>query len=696
MNMTQEVHIGGGRPVQRALILVHGPVSEHVGALLAQRLNGPDQPEPAVAIVKLDEQDGSTEVVSGALRRISQVGVREELSRRGFVLDRLDEIALYVVADLGTSELKSDLARITNQLISLSDRLLGTTLSPLLVLLAPEADDVDALPAMVRAPHPFLRGVVALSPVNEMGLCLPDAEALAETTARLLHALVTTPLRDAPEWLSGRMGLDPAAGMFMSMGIAEWRWDAEAEMARLTAYWLARVFDDWRQAQEDGLTARLDAERLRESLGVEPADLWCKLPGRAPAALPPAFPQPWSLHEQYRPLCQIAPLPPAELVLQLGQASADQIRELAVSLRCQCEQLLDAEPVGGIERLQHLLHSLQQNIEAHLERLDGRRMVEQERVEALKAHHEAQAVALHALLDAWPRPVLQEWMVAGLKPWRWPGLVRRYLEAREAAARLGQIIAEYEQWQWRLSLDDALSEIYEGIMGAGKHLQVQAEEIEEMLASHQGDLERELQAGAGHAWSDASYLARRYARIVEQPAQEAEWAAQIVGGLGRQLAALDDAPLLDLRSAAAERLSRADNSSGEAFGFCDALTMLYPTPEQLLGWWRSLWDDASPLWRYDATEPSTAEATEPSRLDVACSLDAHSLQALALNKHVRWTASAYSGLLLLRLRINQPALNVLGPAGGEEPVVGSSYTDATTGDATNEVDVAKRKTEEVS
>jgi hypothetical protein len=85
---------------------------------------------------------------------------------------------------------------------------------------------------------------------------------------------------------------------------------------------------------------------------------------------------------------------------------------------------------------------------------------------------------------------------------------------------------------------------------------------------------------------------------------EAEAAAEAVGGLGRQLWALDDALLEPLRQFGAERLAGVRQQTA-----VDALYAIFKDAAELRQWWHELWETATPLWRYDEAQlPETARA----------------------------------------------------------------------------------------
>lgn len=655
----QVVYSKDKKVVQRALILSCGALAHDASERLQQQFVRTGSPLEAVAILPLKEKESPADITA-ALRQISQTSVKEKLARQGWQVDRLDEIALYAILDLGDASADCDPGRLVEEAANLAEQNLGAMTAALCLALLPTGaeDERSRLLALLAARASFTRGVLALGLTNEMGLCLPDADALVTQAAHILHTLTMTPLRDGPEWLSERQapGRQDWATV-ASAGLAVWEWSPEWELKELARLWLRQILAAWLEdAPEEPATGAANRWLAAEELETD------KLARRLSAGReqllalpPPAYPQPWHLPRRYQPLCLLAEEIPEKLARELALAQAAVARQASASLQALAAQALDETPVGGIARLEKLLGQIRSRLSAWQERLLEQHERALEENEAWTAGFGPLASEMEAQLAGWPQPVWGDWLRLLAKPWRWPGLAWRYYQMGLLARQLAQAHNERRQWRWRCLTLDAADAVYRQIDEAATKIEEQAEEMGEMLRyigakviGETGDCPPSL---AGRP----DYIAQRLARLADQPSLEAVWAAQLIGGLGRQLSALDDAFVDTLLAQGQRRLAGKGSFSAVA-----ALSLLYPTDEALQSWWKQLWESAAPLWRYDQTEQGESGGAQAAGVALIGGADALRLQRL-LNQtdspEIRWLATADSNLTVLRLRQGRERVN---------------------------------------
>lgn len=673
--------------IQRTVIMTHGDVARQAGAFFQRLLTERCGPEAAVAVVNLEgdkvtatkgcEWQGDKVTVhpvipslTDALTRISPTSLVAQLAQQGYSLDTAHEIALFLLVDI-SPQAGEQVVRWVQEISAVIRSHLGIEAATLLVWLtmAPsESATTDCLVAAEANRHLFSRGILALGPLNESGLRLPEPSALAARCAELLWLLITTPLRTSLEWLNSSDG-DSLLG---SVGCSQWEWDAEAIQHCLETRWLSDVITQWlTSAATPPLTVEIEHWAVDHHLTPE-AIKKCTLTEQEqqpPLSNETAWhaPWPWQLQGMFT---QLSLTDTADHETQTQrQEWADMrleepLRAASQVLRQQVQGLLHHKAVGGIATACQWLTLFNEIVGEWRNQLLLEKEEQETADSALSTLRGELETNLHPLLLEWPPAELFPWIWVACRPWRWPRLVWHYWRLRAMGQQLRlvyhhQAIRRRQQAMMAATLH-ACTELEQIV----RRLYSQTEEIGDMLHCVKraiGDWQVGIQAEAA-LLPIASVL---YSSLVKDSQQEAEMAAAAVGGLGEQLTDLDDKRLLTaLRQVAAAQLVKV-----EAYSAVSIIQRLHPTPEALCQWWQNLWEDASPLWRYDPTSLPEPIRAQETALTCLLGVDAPSLVQTSpglLPPDVRLVESSdLKRLFVLRLRGNLTASAMIRNGDGE-------------------------------
>lgn len=642
------------RNIQRTVLMALGTLAQEIAALLPSRL-GTAGAAMAVIVASNDESlngtRGQEERYPTALREISLARRHQLLARDGWQLDRLDEIAFIVLIDLDEAQAVGQAGTAVATMTSQAEQLLGVSVAALCVAITahPEnpANQVNVA-ALAKPGNPFSRGVMVLGTINELGFCLPGEAELADIVLDLLYTLIATPLRDVPEWLpASPVQLHSSA--LLSMGISTWAWDSNLEREVLALNWVRQALTAWRAKEVVTTPISELVENWFGRQELEPEQLTRRLGASNDAPLIArrlVRPWPWQLSECYKPLCE--PVGPQLNSTRVAAASEEVVTQATEALWAWAVELLDSTPNGGLDLLQRCLVALRLSLSARQDRLTGRQLVQAERETALLAQREEVISQLTAHLAEWPPTTRLRWAGVLARPWRWPGLVVRYWQMQQLAVILEQLNRECAQWRRQQELDDRADEIYVALAGATGRLQCQAEEVADMLTHLQFRLREEAEELLEDAPFSDKYLAGRLAQLTPETVAEATIAASAAGGLGRQLAAIDDSIVEQMRLTGRERLVRAESFSAVA-----ALEALYDTPAKRAAWWEEMMATAAPLWRYDETAQTEQGRLQNPTLTVVAAADVARLReslALADAPGLRWVEMPSDHITVLQLR----------------------------------------------
>jgi hypothetical protein len=637
------------RSFQRALVLTGGALAHQTATYLKRVLAESEGPLEGIGVLPVAGREAGP-ALADALRQISQVSVKESLVQRGWQMDRLEEVALYLILDLSDKSETVDSAGVIETANKVAQQHFGLSVAVLGIALLPESGEEgrSSLAALTAGRSLFDRGLLVLGTTNTMGLCLPDTDALAQQAARILEVLMTTPLRDAPEWLAEQQGAGwDSLPMVASAGLAVWPWSPVEELDILQRYWLKSVVEAWlADAPEE--KGGVYSEKWLATAALEVDQLGQRLSGGREQRLLRSVgmrPQLWRVHETYHALYLLPQQLPQQLYDELVAAQESVVNEVCASLQTTAEEMLTGAPVAGLARLQAFLRRLELFLDDRQERAGIQRETVAERQQAVAGGHRRLASEMERYLLQWPQPNLACWLPLLLRPWRWARLAWHYYQMVGLADQLVQLENEWRQWQWQQLVAEKSESAYQSFLKQVSRIEAQTEEVIAMLHSVQEGIVA-AEPGPSTMWGD--YAVRRLASLVEKPELEAAWAARMMGGLGRQLTALDDSCVERLSEHGRRLLAEKGRLSA-----VEALLHLYPTEEALRSWWNQLWEGAAPLRRCGEQRQGECIPTRHSALSIVCSADALRLQQLLSwidFPHTRWVVSPNSGVTVLRLK----------------------------------------------
>ncbi len=600
--------------MQRTLILTAGPLAQEAGALLTHYLQ--ERPSPAAAIAIVHEASGAATTngvdwetaVRNALIRISPPDLAAHMARAGWRLAEPPEIALILLLD-ATPEAHLVAQTLLTRGSALVYECLGVETTTLLIWLAAEINP-QTLSACLMAELSLSRPMLALSLRNEAGLRLPTPTTLAQAAADLLWLLTATPLRDLPESAAAMQG-EAYTGetLICSVGLHAWRWSPTATRTSFMNHWLQEVFAYWLARAPDAADPAQVASWLEgNELSATGFAAHALLPAEQalPDFLAADWRAPWPGHIQ-RLLTTMKfneaadETLQADLVLQAELRMDEPLQHGMRLLRAQAQSMLDAQPIAGVARTCAWLQEA-----ADACRLLYEQMLDQQEAQAVSGDLLATErgrlnARFQRLLEEWPSPTWRAWLRIALRPWRWPTYGWRYWQLRQTGQQMSQVMVQQAARRRQEVVQRAVRQALSELERIAWRIHGQVEEVGDML----NNLAAEVEQGLSHPIPSTALQEEEetglpipwllYKRLAPDPAAEAETAAAAIGGLGRQLQALDDALWPPLAQAGARRLA-ADAS----FTTVDALLAnLQEAP--LLEVWRNGWEAAAPLWRYDET-----------------------------------------------------------------------------------------------
>lgn len=643
--MNNTLHGQEVRPFQRALVLTCGALATEVGHHFSQQLVKATSPQEGIAVKQITTLEEAASV-RAALREISQVTNKAVLAKRGWQMDRLDELALYLIVDLDDPAVNMDFPSLVTAVGDIARQELGVSVATLCLALAPTAsEDDDPKLAQIAGGHElFARGVFVLGMTNGLGLCLPDAAMLARQAAAILYALATTTLRDAPEWLADQRDASVNGGPpVSSVGMTVWPWSQTAELDQLERQWLALVLKAWLANDPAEETVAI-GERWLLAAALEPDQLARRLSNGAERRLlmpAPAVPQPWRLPAVYLPLCTLSAELPWAVTEALDTRTKTAAQTIGVDMQTLVKELLREMPAGGLARVRALLGHLEARLDEKQELVGAQIEQLAERRQAVATRHNLLANELKQAVAQWPPSTVRGWLHVWLRPWHWFHLGWLYHQMNQLARQLTQLENEWRQWQWQYLTATQIEFVYQQLANRVRQLDGQAEEVVDML--------RYMQAHVTNGPPDeADYLGQRLAQLVDGPELEAIWAAQAIGGLEGQLTALDDSVVSDLAAKGRRRLA----TKGD-FSTVNALRWRYPTTEAIKNWWRESWEGAAPLWRHCERQPGDTGQNELSGLTLVYGADALRLQETLPwldAPNIRWLVGPDSDLVIMRTK----------------------------------------------
>lgn len=615
--------------IQRTLVISAGPLAAETSDLLKQRCALPPPVEPAVAFVDLDQlaeghDDDLASSLKTAVERVSGTTVREQLADQGWRLDRLSELAVFVVWDAAHVGGKHTPEDVAVRVSEVTRRVLGVNTAVMLLLILADFDDPDgrgALRGWTMDLHPFQRGIMLLSSVNQDGLKLTPASALGEKTAALLYALIATPARDLPEQWWTRYSPD-AGSALASMGVSVWQWPLEAARAWVSGRWCKRVVQAWRMAERDSepaATAKAVAWMAAVGMGVQ--EMAERLQPYVSAVHIPLWqhPQPWLLRDMLAQQARRAQTLDAFLPDAVAIVTAELdafLTDCEQALLQHCRAALDEQAAGGLAAAVRFCEVVGTTLaEQDLRTADRREQIVQE-MAARSSEMAALAEEIQRRMQTWPQDGLAGWGWLLLRPWRWPAVGMGYWQLDQLGQQLTQLIRLQAQRERDLVIVSVMAHAIQRWQRWTSHVVSQLDELGMMLGAVAKSLPEQDDEHGWHALLDAC----------ESPAIEAAGAAAVLGGLGQFLMNPDDDLLrTGLQDIAAERaIAIVPTTAVKAWAW------LLREEAERRRWWQDAWEDAAPLWRYDVAQLPEFERVQQFQTTAVCASEVSGLQETAV------------------------------------------------------------------
>ncbi|MBK8989886.1 MAG: hypothetical protein IPM39_28125 [Chloroflexi bacterium] len=615
------------KKVTRTLVVTWGALAEMAGQGLSQLLVNRRGPAAAVTVVQAPQEGAPddepfNENLVAALNHISQPNISSLLAGQGWLLARPRDMQIFLVADVAAK--RAGYIRALSQHIGDAIyRHLGLECAPTLIWLAPDNNDDAASCLEESAAPPFFQTILALNVLNEEGLRLSDPAALGLVAGELLWGLVATPLQACvPEWVAAHdTATLSSATPIASVGLAVWQWSPSETIPRFIRRWVQEVLSFWLAAPEESLTAPalhawLQAQQLdREGLT---ARFTAGEPFAAPsyARLARHYPWPWQMRQHLQSLKQSYEADAARLQEQkqannqiVGEIIRATGREFVDSLTTS----LDGEPVGGMVAAVVWLSALAALCDDLYEQmLDDAAAYDGLDTDLAEERGEVEA-GMRACLESWPGGYWRHWLGVGLRVWRWPTLAWRYWRLRQTGLRLAGLLAQQSVRQRQRLAQTAVNQTLAELARLARQWQGQVAELGDMLASWQrSEADESLTEGSPTApdapiYTDIPLNRLRfpealYLHLFPDGRQEATWAAERLGGLGRQIGRLDETLFVGLHRLAEGRMAGVWQATAVT-----VLSAHLTTSADWTAWWQSAWQAATPLWRYDESRlPETA------------------------------------------------------------------------------------------
>ena len=603
------------RPIQRTLIMTLGPLARAAAEYLRPALADTTALAGVVALFDVDaSHDDPASSIRERLAGISRAGSREELATNGYVMDRMNELALFAIVDATDQESTGMANAVIGLAASVAQAGWGLETRAIMIALADDWAEVtphSALKALLETASESLVSLIPLNRVNELGLEMDSHEAYLTRAVAIVEALATTPLRDVPQWANSLQEPMLIAPGLTTVGLDCWTWEPKAVRDSLAQAWQQQITGHWLASArpEQAQPAAQRATNWFASQGLL-SDVLIAMLGRSTPVYPvPSrqLPYPWRAAEAIDRLYGLSK------ALATGHGGAvelllhDRDEWLIAqeqSLRAELATQLDREPVAGIDLAGRFLQELATIADDSEDTAGVRRDELEQQTADLTTRLDETLGKIEAILQKWPPDAPLAWATMLLRPWRWSGLVREYWTLHNLAREAEQLVIRQAEIAREQELAAAAGALYQQLTVAFSRAACHLDEVRDMLQA------RHSVIGA----SPATELSGFITGTVAQDSTElvAVDVARKLGGLGRLAHDIDEGVVSGLADLARQRYAfLIDNPA------VDVLPWLYEDAEDLAGWWQALWAGATPLWLYDdAGQPEASRVTNLAGITV--------------------------------------------------------------------------------
>ena len=486
------------KQIQRSLIITHGQLAHLVGQVLQTRFELPLQPKLAVNILPIEVLQGEIDLTEdenlpfsstlsscySVLHQLTQRSHQHLLAQTGWVLDRLNEVAVFFIFDGKESSIQPIISTLT-ELMEIAETDFALNLFSLLV----NVGCISHLDELTDSSSQFPRGVLSLEMVNEENLSLSNEEELTEMMSNILHALVTTPLRSTPEWLAESSGWREN-GLWFTAGISSWQWDPILLQNQLAYQWAIKQLCQW---QQESLTSETNTTATETWWQLQNMDYSVLSETYNQNHLSAPFPnwhltQPYRLHNSLSQLLHQFPTQSSDLAIEF---LCPQFARVKDHLYIYCQKLLNqfASPIfvrDFLKNVKDLLTNLQ-------DQLAGWQIQEEKIVHAGTYYTDTLQDQIKAKLAKYPKPTVESWLKAITLPHKMLRTAYIYWQLQKLGQQLthhlNRVYELEQQRAFTIAYADMLLELEQWI----HHLDEQVEELQQMLLFLHGSLTTELE-----------------------------------------------------------------------------------------------------------------------------------------------------------------------------------------------------------
>lgn len=639
----------------RTLILTSGPLAHDVGRGAMTRLTASPGLAAITTLVQAEDlaQDA---ILATQIASVATVEAAEAATAAGLRLDRSRDLHLLLIVDDAAEtgvHLTEQIRAVRTQARRL---LLGGVETRLLLLLSESANhaflrDLGLLDETTA--NTFDQGVFLLSMTNTLGRRLASTDALIARATTFVWALLATSIGEALP--HNRLGYEP--GAFTAVGVAQWGWSPALFRQACLRTALRQTLAAWRICPTPTATTDAAINTWLTNQDADPGALMRQLTAALSAQphlplLRWRFPAPWQLSTYFAPLI-------VEPTASHSNVDNNTIRALVTKLRTALDTTVDhhlkAADEGVIPNLGGWLTLLNNSLHQHLAQLEEQKAGRQLIREDLDRQHNAERDAAVDMLDDWPANTRLAWLVCGLRPWRWPRLVRTYLSLRT----LGRALTHTVRQQRRLAQDsavfDAAATVYQALTITVQRWRDRLDELDMMLAAmHQAVPEPDLDGMLlidGHPYpvSPATF-SHLYAGVVPDTADHRRASAAALSTLSTQARQPDDARFGQLQAHLTTTIDAAPQPA-----LADLIALELPSVNERTQWWNQLWERAAPLWRASLEPLTETQRGATTRWGAVLSSDGPTLAPQARESHrLNWLRGPEHAVVIVRLEINLP------------------------------------------
>jgi len=596
------------RPIRRTLVVTLGSLAGAAMDHLPVAFTDETALAGIVALINVDApHDDLAAAIRDRLAGISRAGNQDQLAANGYVMDRMKELALFVIVDATDRKLAGAAAAIMDLVAAIAQEGWGLETHTIAIVLADdwtEETPKSSLRALLETAPESLASLLPLNRINELGLELDTREAYLARAASIVEALIATPLRDAPRWILGLQDSTQVLPTLTTVGLACWTWEPEGARDTLAQAWREQVINHWLApaAPEQAGPASQQASGWFTSQGLLAHALVAMLERSVPAYPVPRWqlPYPWRAAEAIDRLHSLSDALAAgrggavELLLH-DQDEWPAAQEQA--LRTELAAQLDREPLAGFDLAERFLRELMTLADDAAD-MAGIRRDELEEQAADQATRLGDVMGrIETIFRGWPPDDPVAWALMLLRPWRWLGLARDYWVLHGLAHEAEQLVARQAAIEREHELAAAADALYQRLAAVFRRVECHLDEVRNMLRS------RHSEPGVVLAPDLEKFIVRTLAQGSSEPA--AVSVACELGGLGRLVHEMDEGVLADLTELGRQRYRFLIDTPA-----VDMLPQLYEDEAARVGWWQALWVGATPLWLYD-----DARQPEESRLE---------------------------------------------------------------------------------